>query len=220
MQRHLQRLVPGWVGMVGAVGAFLAATALSGCPGTLDPTLLNAGSGGTNGSGSGGNGSGGNGTGGNNSSGGSTGSGGSSSSGGSNGSGGSSSSCTGSLDPTNIIMTQCATVSCHDSADANTSGAGLDLTVNSSIGSRLVGVTSPGNTVAGSQCAGNTEPYLKSGSNPATGLLIQKIQSSPKCSMNESPPCCGSSMPYPGVVFLTSQQQTCLIQWATTLTSP
>jgi hypothetical protein len=214
MQLHLQRLVPGWVGVVGAVGAFLAAAALSGCPGNLDPVLAGMALGGSSGSGSGGNGSGGS-----SNSGGSTGSGGSGS-GGSTGTGGSTVNCTGNLDPTTLITSQCATSGCHDTGSADTYGAGLDLTVNSTIKSRLVDVVSPGNTAAQSQCAGNTEPYLISGSNPAKGLLIQKISSNPKCSGQENPPCCGLPMPSPGVVLLSANQQTCLIQWATTLTSP
>jgi hypothetical protein len=215
MQLNLQRLVPGWVGVAGAVGAFLAVSALSGCPGNLDPVLAGMALGGSSGSGSGGNGSG---SGGSNNSGGSTGSGGSSS-GGSTGTGGGTVSCTGNLDPTTLIMTQCASSGCHDSTYADQYGAGLDLTVNSTIKSRLVGVTSPGNTGAGSKCAGNTEPYLNPNSNPATGLLIQKFSSSPKCSSSESPPCCGDAMPSPGIVLLTANQQTCLIQYFTTLTT-
>ena len=213
MQRHLQRLVPGWVGVAGAISAVLAVSALSGCPGTLDPSVAKMVTGGSNGSGGDGSGSGG-----------STGSGGSgsggNSSGGSTGSGGSSANCTGNLDGVAIVMSQCAVSTCHNTADAQADGAGLDLTVNSTISSRLVDVVSPGDTAGGSQCGGNTEAYLNSGSSPATGLLIQKIKSSPKCSSSETPPCCGLPMPYPGVTLLSTQQQNCLIQWATTLTSP
>jgi hypothetical protein len=142
------------------------------------------------------------------------------SSGGSTGSGGSSTNCTGDNDGATIIKTQCAVGNCHDTADANVFGAGLDLTINSGIASRLVDVVSAGDTAAYSVCGGNTEPYLKGGSNPAAGLLVQKIQSSPECSPSESPPCCGSPMPYAATVFLSTQQQNCVVQWATTLTSP
>jgi hypothetical protein len=155
---------------------------LSGCPGTLDPSQFQtvSGSGGTTGTG-------GSGTGGT-----------------------ANNDCTGGNDGATIVSTICAASGCHDTADANTFGAGLDLTVNSSIGSRLVGVQSPGDINAGAACTGNTEPYLVAQSSPATGLLIDKL--------NPTPPC-GSRMPYVGPA-LTTTQQTCLIQWATTLTSP
>jgi hypothetical protein len=182
----------GRVGFAGAAGALMSVLMLSGCPGTLDPSQFQSGSGGTTGTG-----------------------------GSSSGTGGAAAgNCTGSLDGPTLVMTQCAISGCHDATDANTLGAGLDLTVDSTIASRLVDVVSPGDTNASSVCGGNTEPYLNSGSNPATGLLIQKFVTSPKCSATESPPCCGTPMPYPGIVFLSPQQQTCLIQWATTLTSP
>jgi|HubBroStandDraft_2_1064218.scaffolds.fasta_scaffold23720_3 hypothetical protein len=181
----------GRVGFAGAAGALVSVLMLSGCPGTLDPSQFGSGSGG------------------------------STATGGSTGTGGAAANnCTGDLDGATLVMTQCAISGCHDATDANTLGAGLDLTVDSSIGSRLVGVVSPGDTNASSVCGGNTEPYLVSGSNPATGLLVQKIQTSPKCATTESPPCCGTPMPYPGIVLLSVQQQNCLIQWATTLTSP
>jgi hypothetical protein len=142
------------------------------------------------------------------------------SAGGASGSGGSFANCSGRNDGATIIATQCAVGNCHDTADAMVLGAGLDLTINSGIASRLLDVVSPGDTAAYSVCGGNTEPYLKSGSNPAAGLLIQKIQSNPECSPSESPPCCGIPMPYAATALLSTQQQNCVIQWATTLTSP
>jgi hypothetical protein len=129
-------------------------------------------------------------------------------SGGGAGGGGSTATCAGDLDGATIVMKSCAVVGCHDAADANLSGAGLDLTVDATIGSRLVGVTSPGDTDAGSFCGGNDTPYLNASSSPATGLLIDKVASNAPC---------GSRMPLGGA--LTSQQQTCLIAWATTLTA-
>ena len=150
--------------------------------------------------------------------GGSNATGGSNPTGGSTGTGGTSSNCTGGNDGATVVMSQCAISGCHDSAGANTVGAGLDMTVNSSIAGRLVGVVSSGNTNANSVCGGNTTPYLDANSNPATGLVIDKIKSSPKCPANTD--CCGLAMPYPGITPLPAQQQTCLIQWATTLTSP
>lgn len=102
----------------------------------------------------------------------------------------------------------CATSGCHDST---TTIAGLDLTLNASIGSRLVGVVSSGNTGAGSVCSGVTTPYLNPGQNPATGLLIDKI-TLPSGSAGLCPG--GTAMPYPGVTRLTAAQITCVEQWA------
>jgi hypothetical protein len=191
MQSPLRSQVSGWVGVAGAAGMLVSVLMLSGCPGTLDPTQFNTN--GTGGSGSG--------TGGSNPTGGST------------GTGGSSGNCTGNNDPVAIIMTNCATASCHIPGPLNDGqSGGLDLTVDANIGSRLVDVMSTGTTSNNSSCMGNTEPYLQSASNPATGLLIDKISST-------HPPC-GSFMPYASPALLPAAQRTCLIQWATTLTSP
>jgi hypothetical protein len=124
--------------------------------------------------------------------------------GGNTGTGGMSSNC--AAEGATIIMSTCAMTGCHDPSSATFSG-GLDLTVGANIGSRLVGVM-PG-TAAQSACTGDG-PYLVAGSNPATGLLIDKFQTAPPC---------GSQMPL-GQLALTDQEQSCLIQWATTLTSP
>jgi hypothetical protein len=103
----------------------------------------------------------------------------------------------------------CATTGCHDTADAPLAAAGLDLTLNATIGSRLVGVASPGDTNAsGAQaCAGKI--YLDPMSNPATGLLIDKITLP-----DNSAGLCGLAMPYPGTSRLSAAQQTCVEQWA------
>jgi hypothetical protein len=133
-----------------------------------------------------------------------TGAGGNSGSGGNTGTGGTSGNC--AAEGASVIMSTCAMPGCHDPTSASFSG-GLDLTVDSTIGSRLVGVM-PG-TAAQSACTGDG-PYLVAGSNPATGLLIDKLQTAPPC---------GSRMPL-GELALTDQEQSCLTQWATTLTSP
>jgi hypothetical protein len=121
-----------------------------------------------------------------------------------------SSNCTGDNDGATIVMTQC-TSACHNPASKDQLGGGLDLTNDSNIKSRLVGVKSPSTPVGLSMCNGNSEAYLNAGSTPATGLLIDKVQ--------KSPPPCGVQMPYLAAA-LSSAQQNCLIQWATTLTSP
>jgi hypothetical protein len=107
--------------------------------------------------------------------------------------------------------TGCATAFCHNTADAPVSGAGLDLTLDATIGSRLVGVSSPGDMAAGSVCATVTTPYLNPLSNPATGLLIDKI-TLPSGSAGLCPG--GTAMPYPGVKRLSATQITCVEQWA------
>jgi hypothetical protein len=161
--------------LAGATGWLLAAGAVAGCAGSLDPSLT--GSGGNNGTGSGG----------------STGSGG----------GGATADCTGSNDPQMILTTSCGSgAGCHIPGGALS--AGLDLTPDSNIGSRLVGVKSSGS--GQSMCGSNTEPYLMAGSNPATGLFIDKLGNPP----------CGLKMPEVGSITATQVQ--CLKDWATTLT--
>ena len=180
MQSVFRSNVSGWVGLAGAAGALVSILTLSGCPGTLDPTLFTTGTGGSSSGGSG------------------SGTGGSNATGGSTGTGGAAANCTGSNDGATLVTNQCAYSGCHDTADAANFAAGLDLTINATIASRLVDVVSPGDTAGSSACGGNTEPYLKSGSNPATGLLVQKILSSPKCSPSESPPAAGPRCPTRG----------------------
>ena len=171
MQSPLRSQVSGWVGFAGGASLFVSVLMLSGCPGTLDPTQFNmTGTGGTSATGG-------------------SGTGGSTPTGGSPGTGGGSGNCTGGNDGVNIIMANCATSSCHIPGPLNDGlSGGLDLTVDANIGSRLVGVMSVGTADNGSACMADTSPYLDPGSNPATGLLIDKISST-------HPPC-GSFMPY------------------------
>ena len=130
---------------------------------------------------------------------------------GSTGTGGSSSNCTGDNAGATIVTKNCAISGCHDSSGAVFAGD-LDLTVDSTIGSRLVGVMAAQPTATNlAACMDETVPLLVAGSTPATGLLIDKI--------NPNPPC-GLAMPYPGLILLPAAQRTCLIEWATTLTSP
>jgi hypothetical protein len=178
MPRTLRRRSVSWGALAGAAGALLAATALSGCPGELDPAIMmQHGTGGTSG-----------GTGGT-----------------SGGTGGSSADCSGSNAGDQVIASTCATSGCHNnSAPLN---AGLDLTNDSGLAGRLVGVKSSGGLI--SQCGGNTTPYLNKSSNPATGLLIDKIKSNPPC---------GVQMPE-GQTPLSATVVQCIVQWATTLTT-
>ena len=195
MQSSIRGNVSGWVGLVGAVGALIFTVTPAGCAGSTDPAVVKSGTGGSTGTG------GGNATGGNSSTGGTT------------GTGGTALSCTGGNDGASIVTVNCATTLCHiPGADNDGTAGGLDLTVDANIGSRLVGVKSVGTADNGSMCMGNATPYLNAGSNPATGLLIDKV------SMTHPP--CGDQMPFDSPFPLTTMQQNCLVQWATTLTSP
>jgi hypothetical protein len=195
MQPVVHRYTSRRFGFIGIVGLLVSVFTASGCPGTLDPAVLKmaTGEGGSPG------------TGGSPGAGGGIGTGGSTGTGGGTGTGGSN--CTGSNDGATIIVSTCAVSGCHDSSGASFSG-GLNLTVDSTIGSRLVGAMA-GTAAEGSLCTGQG-PYLAARSNPATGLLIDKLGTASTC---------GSQMPFLGTP-LSTQQQTCLIQWATTLTSP
>jgi hypothetical protein len=170
MPRSLDRRAPGWLGLLGVLATSLGAM---GCPGTLDPSLLGSGTGGSSGTG---------------------------------GAGGTGVNCAGDLDGATIVMTTCMPA-CHLSGGFLS--AGLDLTVDATIGLRLVGVNSPGNTGESSVCAG-FGPYLKPNSNPAAGLLIDKI-SLP----TGNPAVCpgGAQMPF-GLKPLAPAQQACIEQWA------
>jgi len=123
------------------------------------------------------------------------------------GTGGSSADCSGANAGDQIITSTCAIGGCHNAGTNPLLNGGLNLTVDSGIAARLVGVVSGGN--GASMCGGNATPYLNDNSNPATGLLIDKIKPSPPCGaqMPEVPP------------YLTATQQACVIQWATTLTT-
>jgi hypothetical protein len=85
-------------------------------------------------------------------------------------------------------------------------GAGLDLASAGVVG-RLVGKGPSTDPTA--MCQSSGKNYLVASSNPATGLLIDKI--------TMSPPECGSAMPIGPQ--LTATQQKCLTDWATAVTT-
>ena len=175
MPRTIRRRPLRWSAIAGAAGALLAAFGLTGCPGNLDPSFHMP--------------SGGTGTGG------TTG----------GGTGGTVADCSGSNAGDQLLPNFCAKSGCHDTSSSALLGAGLDLTPNSGLASRLVGVVTQGK--GSSMCKGQTEPYLVQGANPAMGLLIDKLNPNPPCGvqMPELPP------------LLDSDQQTCLIQYFTML---
>jgi hypothetical protein len=188
MQSSIRSNVLGWVGVVGAAGALVSVLMLGACAGSSDPLVVKSGTGGNTGTGGG-------------------------PTGGATGTGGTALNCTGGNDGASIVTVNCATTFCHiPGTDNDGTAGGLDLTVDANIGSRLVGVKSVGTADNGSMCMGNTTPYLNAGSNPATGLLIDKVTM-------VNPPC-GAQMPFDSPFPLTTMQQKCLVQWATTLTSP
>jgi len=131
-------------------------------------------------------------------------------SGGTSGGGGTSgSNCTGALDGATLVTTNCAVSGCH--VPGGLQSAGLDLTVDATIGTRLVGILSAGDTTHGSLCAGWPTPYLKPGSNPAAGLIIDKISlKSGNAALCPS----GDAMPWPGITMLPAAQQACIEEWA------
>ena len=72
----------------------------------------------------------------------------------------------------------CTSGGCHDSAQG---AAGLDLK-SAGVTDRLLGkmpVANMGSTI--SSCAGMNRVYLTRGSNPATGLLLDKLGPNPPC---------------------------------------
>jgi hypothetical protein len=169
-------------GWLGLVGLFILTIGALGCPGNLDPSLAQ----------------------------------GSSATGGADGGGtdssGTATACSTS-DQTQTVSQLCATVACHD---ATTVEAGLNLTPDATVGARLVGVKSQGTSGTGagaadSLCTGFATPYLVAGSNPPTGLLINKITLA-KGNAGLCPG--GYPMPYPGTTPLTAAQTSCIESWA------
>ena len=108
-----------------------------------------------------------------------------------------------------VLTPKCALSGCHA---ATTKYAGLDLSASADLGTRLLGVMSTGSN--GSFCGTNTTPYLQAHTNPATGLLLQKVSASAPC---------GMIMPYGATATsgrLSATAIACLTSWATTVTSP
>jgi hypothetical protein len=85
-------------------------------------------------------------------------------------------------------------------------GSALDLT-RAVIVTNLLGRMSPG--TGDSMCGGATKAYLVPGSNPADGLLLDKL-------FLTSPPC-GNRMPIG--VYLNPTEETCVRDWATAVTT-
>jgi hypothetical protein len=107
------------------------------------------------------------------------------------------------------IMTthSCFSNGCHDSSG---NAASLNLTPDATLAARLVGVSPPGGgAIFPSVCSGMNKTYLVKGSNPATGLLLEKLGSAPSC---------GVRMPYL-LTPLSTSEIACMQSWATTVTT-
>ena len=91
---------------------------------------------------------------------------------------------------------------CHGAVSKE---SGLDL-VSTGVIARLLDKAPDATTSL--SCMGVTTPYLKSGSSPATGLLLDKLSSGS----------CGLPMPYP-VGGLPQAQKDCITQWANAVTT-
>jgi hypothetical protein len=114
---------------------------------------------------------------------------------------------------TKVPYTGCTVINvCHDNQG---SAAGLDL-VSAGWQTKLVGgnpVAMKGSAMANySMCVGKG-PYLNAGSNPATGLMIDKLDPS-----KPTPPC-GAHMPNLGAMLSPADFE-CVRSYLTTLTSP
>jgi hypothetical protein len=100
-----------------------------------------------------------------------------------------------------VIGPNCGIPGCHGSTAPS---SGLDLTA-TGLPARLLDKAP---TSASQLCAGNTTPYLQSNTNPAMGLLLQK--------MSNTPPC-GDHMP--AGVTLAASDMMCIMDWATGVTT-
>ena len=87
-------------------------------------------------------------------------------------------------------------------------GAGLDLASAGVVG-RLLGQGPSTNVAASAACESVGKPYLVAGSNPSTGLLMDK--------MDAAKVTCGSTMS--ALAQLNASQVACLSAWATAVTT-
>ena len=105
--------------------------------------------------------------------------------------------------PTIVLTPKCGEIGCHDSNGAPASG--LDLKSAGVVARLLDKTPDPASSLS---CMSNTTPYLRSQSNPATGLLLDKLDPSPPC---------GTPMPQIGTLLPT--ETSCLQAWATAVTT-
>ena len=103
----------------------------------------------------------------------------------------------------------CASLGCHDASATNQ--AGLNLTNDAGLVGRLLGVLPSGTNL--SVCGGTTTPYLVAGSQPATGLLLDKM-------FAPTLPCGGQGNRMPSLGTLTATDMACITSWANDITKP
>ena len=128
--------------------------------------------------------------------------------GGATGSGGTDGSANAPCDaPAVVFKPTCGVLLCHEPTNM-AANAGLDFSKTTGLVAMLLGKTSKG--TGGSACGSETKPYLQAGSNPAAGLLIDKLFA--------TPPPCGASMPYGGTP-LTGSDAACVKSWALAVTT-
>jgi hypothetical protein len=107
----------------------------------------------------------------------------------------------------------CTQIICHN---AMVKAGGLDLQT-ADWSTKLVGmgpVAGAGGPSYPTMCAGMGKMYLNAGSNPATGLFLDKMDPA-----TLGTPPCGMHMPELYTV-LSATEFSCVKSWATTLTSP
>lgn len=99
----------------------------------------------------------------------------------------------------------CAQSGCHD---ATGTSAGLNLAA-ADLGAELLGKSPGTGGLTPSSCTNMNKVYLVKGSNPATGLFIDKLTATPGC---------GLRMPLTGAP-LDATQMACVKSWATSVTT-
>ncbi len=134
-------------------------------------------------------------------------------SGGTAGSGGGGTGGTAACDIPKLFNTKyyCSTPACHAGA---TPAAGFDMMA-AGWETHLVGKApmthTPASPAGDTLCAGMNKVYLTAGSNPATGLFMDKI--------SKSNPGCGVQMPNLPVDKMTADELACVQTWANALTA-
>jgi hypothetical protein len=104
--------------------------------------------------------------------------------------------------PAMVLTPKCGLPGCHG---ASAPQSGLDL-ASTGLVARLIDHT-PSATLSLS-CGASTKPYLVSQSNPASGLLLDKL---------DSPPPCGAQMPLGAM--LDASDRACVDAWALAVTT-
>lgn len=108
--------------------------------------------------------------------------------------------------PKMVFTASCAAPGCHSANSIG--GAGLDL-VSAGVIARLLGQGPSTDVAKQAACESAGKPYLVAGSNPATGLLMEKVDSAAVT--------CGNSMALLGQ--LDDAEIACLSAWATAVTT-